>query len=1428
MHAEPSVSATTEPKAWPGFSAPVQSWFERRFGTPTEPQRLGWPEIAAGGDVLIAAPTGSGKTLAAFMVEIDRLVRRAMRGELSECLEVVYVSPLRALSHDIQSNLEIPLQEIRAEAARMGLDLPEIRAAVRTGDTLQRDRQRMLRHPPHILVTTPESLFLLLTTQRGRPMLSTVRTVIVDEIHAIARDKRGSHLALTLERLDELALSRPARVGLSATQRPIEVLARFLVGSRRSLAGGVPDCAVVDLGHQRNLDLAVEVPPKEDLQAVASKEQWDDLLESISTQVRQYRTTLIFVNTRRLAERIAHSLGESLGADAVAAHHGSLSRERRLRVEARLREGRLRALVATASLELGIDIGSVELVCQIGSPRAIATFLQRVGRSGHTLGLTPRGRLFPTTRDELVESAALLRAVRAGRLDAIHPPVAPLDILAQQIVAACACEEWEEDALFALVRGAAGFETLQAAEFESVIEMLARGFETPRGRRAAYLHRDRIRRRLRGRRGARIAALTSGGAIPETGDYRVVLDPDDTFIGTVDEDFAIESMAGNIFLLGTHSWKIRRVESGVVRVVDAGGAPPTIPFWVGEAPARTEELSHEVSTLRVDLARALASGLADATRMLEAECGLSPDGSRQLARYVSVQIDAIGRVPTCEDLVVERFFDESGGMQLVLHSPHGARINRGIGLALRKRFCRSFNQELQAAATDDAVILSLGSPQSFPLESLARFLSSSTVADVLEQALLGSPLFTARWRWNATRSLAVLRMRGGKRVPFALQRMNADDLLAAAFPEQTACQENVSFPIEIPSHPLVKQTLHDCLHEACDLPGLTALLGRLESAETRLHVIETVEPSPFAHEIVNARPYAFLDDAPLEERRARAVALRHVLPEEARDLARLEPTAIARVRAEALPVVRDSDEAYELLLDMVGLSTTDPLFPSEHFQELLDSGRTSFVRLSSGERIGFAVERLPEIRAMFPGAIASPVVDLPPELDSGALAPEQAIDTAMRSRLAVLGPVTAESLTASDRFPLDVDSVIASLARLEMRGIALRGRFDPELPGDQLCDRGLLARIHRYTIARLRSEIEPVSARDFCSFLLRWQHVHPDTRLMGEGGVLEVVEQLSGFEVAVAAWEAELLTTRVDGYRPEQLDALCLGGSVAWGRVVPSASDSYAPSSRLTPIALLLRVELDSLLNAALEQRRAAPKLRSGARRILSLLEERGALFSHELALGTSLLQGQVEEGLKVLIARGLVSCDGFAPLRRLLATGRAQRRRSRRGTPRIPAPDGRWSVLSPIAASLPIDERAERTAQRLLGRYGVVFRDLLAREWVPEGWREVHRALRRLEARGQVRGGRFVTGFTGEQFALEPAIRLLRRERRRRPEELELRVSAADPLNLAGILTPGPRFTAGPARWLVYRDGLPVAGVERGRRVELRTNEGVALADAR
>jgi ATP-dependent Lhr-like helicase len=1404
------------------FHPAVAEWFRRRFPHgPTAPQQAGWPAIASGADTLIAAPTGMGKTLSGFLVTIDRFYREHEAGKPRDpdapVTQVVYVSPLKALAVDIQQNLQTPLAEIAEVARELGYEPPELSVGVRSGDTTARDRGRLLKNPPHFLITTPESLYLMVTAARSRELLRGVRTVIVDEIHALARDKRGSHLCLTLERLEHIAAERPVRIGLSATQRPIETVARLLVGAgdERSREDGKPRCAIVDVGHRRELDLAIELPSSE-LEAVAPMEQVGEVLDMIARHVQARRTTLVFVNTRRLAERLAHLLGERLGEDKVAAHHGSLSKERRLRIEQRLRDGDLRALVATASLELGIDIGPVELVCQVGSPRSIATFLQRVGRAGHQRFATPVGRLYPLTRDELVECVALFRAIHAGRLDALRPPELPLDILAQQIVAEVSAEDWDEDALYAHVRGAAPFARLERRHFDEIVELVSEGVLTGRGKRAAYLQRDRVNGRLHARRGARLAALTSGGAIPESADYRVVADPDDTFVGTINEDFAIESMAGDVFLLGSTSWRIRRVERGIVRVVDAEGSTPTIPFWLGEAPARTAELSEEVSALRAEVERELAAsdGVDGARDLVARQACVDPVTASTVVEYLAAGRTALGLLPTQTDIVFERFFDESGGMQLIAHAPFGGRINRALGLLLRKRFCTSFDFELQAAASDDSIVLSLGPQHSFPLDDLKGFLGLKKVHESLVQALLPTPMFQVRWRWNLNRALLVLRFKKGNRNPPPVQRMEADDLMVAIFPALAQCQDNATGPREIPDHPIVRQTLYDCLNEAMDEPGLFDLLARIERGDVRLHFRDTSEPSVLSHEILNSRPYTFLDDAPLEERRTRAVQLRRGLPVEGRELGKLDPDAIARVRDEAAPDVRDADELHDLLMT-IGL-----LRPNERdraaFEELLDASRVARAETNSGA-FWLALENRPAVAKLFGNAVRFvPDGRAPAHAERGDDV-EAFVASVLRGYLDVSGPTTIARL--AEQTGIDSGALAVALARVEHEGFALRGRFDPELEGEQICSRRLLARIHSYTQERLRREIEPVTAQDFMRFLLRWQRVAPETQLSGRRGVLAVVEQLQGFESAVAAWEPHVLAPRIAEYRTEWLDAVCLSGEVLWGRL--SLRSGSAPElrgaslSRATPITLAVRADLPWLLYAARGD--AAPSEPSGdGVRVLARLRERGALFFNELSRETGLLPSQVEDGLWDGVSRGLITADGFQPLRALLSPASRGSRRPhprhrglRRGAGGAPQSEGRWALLPAADATPESDELAEAVAEQLLSRWGVVFRDVVARESLSIPWRDVIWALRRLEARGLVRGGRFITGFVGEQYALPGAVEALREVRRRERTGELVRVNACDPLNLVGIITPGQKVPALRTNFILFRDGLPVERVE-------------------
>lgn len=1398
----------------------VAEWFVGKFGTPTEPQEQGWPHILAGRTTLISAPTGSGKTLAAFLACIDRLVRKALAGDLVDRTEVLYVSPLKALGNDIQKNLEVPLGEILALAGQRGLLMPQIRTAVRTGDTLMPERRAMLKRPPHILVTTPESLYILLTAEKSRAILRDVETVIVDEIHAVADDKRGSHLALSLERLDALAHRRPVRIGLSATQKPIEEVAHFLTGER-------PDPVIVNVGHQRKLDLAVEIPSSE-LGAITTNEMWDEIYARLVELVEQHRSTLIFVNTRRMSERLSHHLGERLGEENVAAHHGSLSRKLRLTAENKLKEGKVKVLVATASLELGIDIGTVDLVVQISSPRAIAVALQRVGRSGHWRGAIPKGRFFATTRDELLECGALVRAIREGDLDRLIIPNAPLDILAQQIVAMCSAEEWDEDDLYKIVRRAYPYRDLTRKTYEAVLEMLAEGIAARRGRYGAYIHRDRINRKLRARRGSRLAAITSGGAIPETALFTVVAEPEGTVVGTIDEDFAVESLAGDIMLLGNTSWRIRRVEgkSGRMLVEDAHGAPPNVPFWRGEAPARTQELSLQIAALRQQISDRLANtspvassqsqpAVAETVAWLKNECGYDDAAAEQAIAYVLQGRAVLGAVPTQDTVIAERFFDESGGMQLVIHAPFGGRINKAWGLALRKRFCRSFNFELQAAATENGVNIALAEQHSFPLADVFHFLNPETVQPVLEQAALASPIFGTRWRWDANRALALLRFQGGKKVPPQIQRMRSDDLLASVFPDVAACQENIEGDIQIPDHPLVNEVMKDVLTEAMDIDGLKTVLEKMADGRIRCIAVDTPVPSQFSHEILNANPYAYLDDAPLEERRARAVEMRRILPESVlEEVGKLDPAAIEQVREEAWPDVRDADELHDVLHTLIALpidagqhDRVQQSIPrwSAYFDLLILEGRVATARIAQ-RRYWVAIERAELFSTLFPEAVFDRAM-------AGTKDAISSYDDAMLALvtgwMAHIGPATPGKLGAMLELPIaEIDK---ALLRMEATGTILRGKFTDQTDGStEWCERRLLARIHRLTVASLRRQVEPVHAAQFMRWLLRWQHVTPGSQVAGERAVLDVLRQLQGFEIPANAWERQVLARRIVDYDPKWLDQLCLTGAVGWGRLSPhpaTLEDSASGKRRViptsvAPITFFVREDADWMTpHRAAGDESKTRGLSDGARLVAEFLRLRGASFFADIVRATGKLKSEIETALWELVAGGLVTADGFDNLRSLIDP----KRRAGQGNGRASRPHhstGRWALLhTEVAAE---KERVlEATCWMLLKRYGIVFRDLLARETNLPKWREMQLAFRRLEDRGEIRGGRFVDGFGGEQFALPVAVESLRATRSAPLQAEIITIAAADPLNLIGILVPGERVPAISGRLVSFRDGV-------------------------
>jgi len=1410
------------------FHPLVQRWFQSTLGQPSEPQSRGWPRILAGDDVLIAAPTGSGKTLSAFLAALDRLLRLALENRLEDRTSVVYVSPLKALGNDVQKNLVAPLEAIYELAAREGLFPEPVRVQVRTGDTPASERAQMLRRPPHVLITTPESLYLVLTAARGRETLRHVDTVIVDEIHALARDKRGSHLALSLERLKGQVRRRPQLIGLSATQKPVETFASFLTGRPEG-------CAVVQVGHLRKWQLSLETP-EDSLSAVATHEMWGQVYDRLVQLTSEHRTTLIFTNTRKLAERVAHDLGTRLGPGTVSAHHGSMARELRLAAEEKLKRGELRAMVATASLELGIDIGAVDLVVQLGSPRGIALFLQRVGRAGHSLHGVSKGILFALTRDELVECTALLRAVHDGELDAVRMPEGPLDVLAQQIVAACAVDAWDERALFALVKRAWPYRDLTWEQYSQVLQMLSEGVSERRGRMRVHLHRDRVNHLLRARKGARLTALMNGGAIPDTFTYPVVAEPDGRQVGTLDEDFAVEMNGGDVFLLGSTSWRVQGLRAGVVRVEDARGAPPSIPFWRGEAPSRTDELSREVGRLRDELLEHPAAG-----EWLE-RLGLGERDVEALSEYLRSSRQVLGALPSERMVIAERFFDEAGGMQLILHAPFGGRINRAWGLALRKRFCRTFDFELQAAATDDGILLSLGEQHSFPLADIFEFLHPDTVESVLVQAVLQAPLFGTRFRWSATRALALSRYQSGGRVPPHIQRARAEDLLAAVFPAQLGCQDNHGgAEVEPPDHPLVHEALRDCLTEALDVEGLKRVLRALRAGEIQTLARDLPEPSPLAHALLNSQPYTFLDEAPLEERRARAVQVRRALPaEDAAGLGALDASAIEQVVADARALVRDAEELHDWLLAAVLVPTEG--IPPHLLDELVGTGRAARLTVSSvdGHEAGnevfgtsgstsgnevsgnevsgtaersFAIcaERLLHARALFPDAGVTPRLsalpgDVPMEREVAALA-------VVRGRMEVAGPVTVGGLSVA--LALSADDVTLALHRLESEGQVLRGRFRPGAEELEWCDRRLLQRIHRLTVGRLRREIEPLSTQDFMRFLFRWHHLEPSDTLGGQGGLLRAISLLEGWEAPAAAWEQVLLPARVRGNVAELLERACWTGDVAWGRLslreprmvgprrgaeADALSARVLKPGRTATLTFVRRSELGALLAAARPEPsdRWPEDLVDGSRAVAQVLARRGACFFPELVSASGQSIEAVEDALWDLLGRGLVTADAVDNLRVLLSPKRRRQQRAlKRGGP------GRWSLLR-AEEVVSEEERLASVGRLLLSRWGIVFRDLVVREPLSPPWRELVRHYRRLEARGEIRGGRFLAGVGGEQFAVPDAVEVARTIRRARPSGQRIEVAAVDPLNLTGVVTPGPRVASVLGQTVIYLDGVP------------------------
>ena len=1455
------------------FHPACGNWFRQQFNEPTVAQAEAWAAIQDGQHTLISAPTGSGKTLAAFYAAINSLVEKGLENRLDDGVHILYVSPLKALSNDIHRNLELPLDGIAEHLHLAGVAPVDIKVAVRTGDTPANERQKMAKNPPHILVTTPESLYLLLTSASGRNMLATVSTLIVDEIHAMLGDKRGSHLALSIERLQHLCLLNGGqhlqRIGLSATQKPIDMVARYLVGNNNTHEDQV-DCVVVDSGFRRKADLKLEVP-KSPLTAIMSNEVWDELYERLVHLIESHETTLIFVNTRRLSERLALALSNRLGDGSVCSHHGSMSKDQRHNAEQRLKAGDLKVLVATASMELGIDIGSVDLVVQFSSPKSIATFLQRVGRSGHSINGTPKGILFPLTRDDLVEATALLHSIECGELDKIVMPEKPADILAQQIVAEVSSpfmngdgeteDGWDIDKLYALFSNAYPYRELSRQEFDITIQMLAEGYSTRRGRRGTHLHLDSINNKVRTRRGANLVSLTNGGAIPDMFDYQVVLDPDDVVVGSLNEDFALEALPGDVFTLGTHAWQMLRVDGLKVRVRDGEGMQPTIPFWFGEGPGRTQELSQSVSRLRQQIAELIIDESAEAAvDWLVNTVGLPGSAANQMVDYLHAGMNALGVMPTRDTLVMERFFDEVGDMHVVIHSPYGSRLNRGWGLALRKRFCKSFNFELQAAANEDSIVISLGSVHSFPLDEVYRYLQTATVRETLIQAMLDAPMFEVRWRWNATRSLAIQRNRNGKRVPPQFQRMDAEDLVAHVFPDQIACQENITGKRDVPDHPLVNQTIHDCLTEAMDIKELESLIDDIEHKRLNLVAKDLREPSPFAQEIINARPYAFLDDAPFEERRTNAIRNRSWAdPAEAKDFSQLDIEAINRVREEAWPFVSNEEELHDALLSTAYFLSSEMIDQeSKQWQEALQqTGRITQLK-DHPNQIWCAAENLPRFAAVFPDYVS--LERLPEFLRAQKWEKTDALREIVRSRLESQGPITASRFATE--LCIETSDINQALIALEVEGFAFQGHFTPhnelqkagELKEVEWCERRLLQRIHRYTIDHHRKQVKPVSMETYSEFLFDKHQLVPirtdgqsaEPGLDGQTSLQNCLNLLDGLSAPAVSWEADIYPARIADYDPNWLDVMCISGRVVWGRyTLPTSAAKRKNQNRnsgpvkSTPIAMMRRDNLDIWQALAASQVGEEEQQigSSGAQRIESDLRQHGASFFDQIQSHTGLLKAQLEEGLAELVSLGRVCSDSYTGLRALLTPNHkkpsSHKRRGRKAMFGV-EDAGRWSVLETFQQQTAEqqsnrhwdvldEEQLERLITIYLERWGVVFRGILDKELLAPPWRVLLPVLRRLELRGALRGGRFINGVGGEQFAFTETVDALRKFKRSRESATTSNyysLAATDPLNLLNFILPGRKLPRLSKNRVLYRGGVPIAVMESEETHFLRSVE--------
>jgi len=1280
------------------FHPKTVSWFEINFKNSTEVQTQAWQAISQYQDVLISSPTGSGKTLAAFLYALNTLFCKQDRKQLS----VLYISPLKALSNDVKINLEQPLEQLNQLFGDKS-----IRAATWTGDTTQNERNKIRKKPPHILVTTPESLYTLLTAHSGRAILGSIKTVIIDEIHAVANSKRGAHLTLSLQRLEALCVQRPQRIAISATQKPIERMRDFVLHKENS--------HIVNLGHKRELDLSIEIP-ESPLNAIMSNEQWGEVYKRLKQVIHSHKTTLIFVNNRRLSERVAKNLAEIIGDKFITSHHGSLAKEHRLKAEQDLKAGNLKALVATASLELGIDIGDIDCVCQIGSPGNIQAFLQRVGRSGHSLDKTPKGLLFATTIDDLMELTALKYAVISKKLDTTLFPVKPFDVLAQQIVAECAMQDWDRLQLFHLLKDNYIYQDLSEKEFNQVIDMLALGYGGNRQRQTAMIFHDKVTDQLRPRKVARLTAITNGGTIPDHFDYDVRLLPEDLKIGTLNEDFSFESLPGDIFILGNHSYRILKIETskGVVFVEDAHGQPPNIPFWFGVTMWRSDELSKSVSDLTVDLEKN--------SKQIEKKYAIPTLAAQQLVDYVAKTKKVLGVVPSQENIVVERFFDDNNDMHLVIHSVFGSRLNRAWGLALRKKFCRNFNFELQAAADENTLILSLSESHSFDLTTIINYLNPETVEYTLIQALLDRPMFESQWRWNATIALAIRRRNGGKRVPAQFQRNHAEDLIAQLFPDQIACPENLAGPREIPDHPLVYQAVHDCIRVLMDVDGLAQLLQDIRNDKIKVSFIDANIPSPASLAIINARNFAFLDDAPAEERRTNAVRTKELSDTlESYPSQKLDQAIIQSVNSTVLPFKRDADELHEAI-HFSGFMTEDEMgLGVEWLSELDNLNKVTTLKIKDSLIIWFTTENADLIESIYKN------------IDEESY--NQNLAKVVFMKLETIGFTSFESLKAI--MQVSASSLMQALLLIETQGKVFK--VIGEDKKEYWCERHILAKIRKQTHYKKRNSHELISPKTFQAKLLS-KHF---TQHEGLDGLIEVLKLLEGFSAPAAIWEEHLLKPRVKDYQSYMLDQLCYSGQFVFKRITPNTqiSTNGIASIKNTPITFIQRqnITLFETINYLPEQ------LTLQGQAIVELIQNNGAMYASDMQKYLDCLLLEIENTLIHLIKLGVVYCDGASALR-LFSLSPAQRGRYiKKSNNKTSFLDmmGRWSVIPKVEQS---DNQA--IVKILLNRYGILFKALFDKEQLPLKWYDCVYELTRLEAQGKILAGRFVKSYSGIQFA--------------------------------------------------------------------------------